>query len=260
MELPQAPPEVLLEILVRYPYFTAKVLCRSRPEVEAICQDPYYWARRAEEHFGLPRSEFYEMVDQVEARGSPDDLAPVQVYLSLELIQAIRENDVPRAETLLKEGILEDPILLEHAVKEVTRDHYYNIYAMLVQAGAPTESEISGMIINGKLNLLLRIYNPWVLNPSSLPVSCMSFNKNHVIRILRLLSVPLPQECRLERDELLIELNKVPLEGQIILSIQYLRDQTTPSLQYLYCFSRLTKNEICKLILRRLIELGAMTS
>lgn len=251
MALPEAPPEVLLDILARYPYFTAKVLCRSNPEIAAICHDPYYWSTRAEIHFHLPRDEFRHRVEEVEARGSPPELAPAQVYLGLELIHAVQDNDVPRVDALMKEGILEDPLVLQEALRKVTREHFFDIYTMLTHAGASTETDIKGFVDpSGKFRILTATYHPWAQSSITRGKMCNTFMRHDLIRLLRLLSVPLPEECRLSRDTL--------VAGLMNQNLPNLANRSTPDLQYQYCFRNVSRVDLCKLIHDRLVELNAM--
>jgi hypothetical protein len=260
------PPEVALEILARYPYFTAKILCRSHPELATLCQIPSYWADRAEEHFDVPREDFYQRSREVEARGSPAELAPIQVYLGLELAQAVDDNDVPRVRALLKEGILEDPIVLRNALLKVTREHYFDIYTMLTNAGAPTESQIGGLIDHDprrQFKLLIMKYNPW--SPSTLAQAkmCNAYPHNDLIRFLRLINVPLPEECRLNRSAIIehLQYRYGPLgpHGNPDMQIlQALQTRSTPDLQYMYCFRDMNRGELCRLIQQRLTELNTL--
>jgi hypothetical protein len=264
------PPEVALKILVRYPYFTAKILCRSHPEIRAICQDRYYWSQRAVEHFEVPPEEFNAMIQGVEARGSPAQLAPIQVYLGLELAQAVEDNDVPRVAALLKEEIVEDPILLRQALLKLTRDHYFNIYTMLTNAGAPTESQIGGLIDldpRRQFKLLIMKYNPW--SPSTLAQArmCNTYPHNDLIRFLRLIDVPLPEACRLDRSAIIEHLQyrfgpgsgpPSPHGHPDMQILQALQTKSTPDLQYLYCFRDMNRVELCRLIQQRLTELNAL--
>jgi hypothetical protein len=217
--------------------------------LEEICQDPYYWARRTEFYFGIPRNQFYAMVAELENRGELTELAPNQLYLYFELRQAISKNDVPRVNAILQTEILEDPILLRDALMTVSRDTYFDIYTMLQKAGAPSIYNIWGQKLPfEEFQLSYQQYNPWQEGNREVVSYCRGLPIEKHVLFLRLLNLPIPQDCRLTRQHII---QKIHIPAKL--------DQwTIPQLRYWYCYIR-SNNRSCQVIQDRLMELGQLT-